>query len=284
MSTAAAPSRRNGVDPARLFATLDAGSPAPARADEHHDLAHGGAHAGGAPPWDSRSRGTGMDSGLGWLSFQRIVDIPFEACVAALGSWQREGYDGALQIGHSRLRGPVEHDRDSGTCRVDVRLARGPLRPPLRMRLDIDCWSPSSSTALELIPCRLVRATASYFQAGHLLLDSLSHSLQLQREIQALDLPAGDKAETDRQIRLALRGFSRPTPAKYAASVGQVHRSGPRTADSARPAWRAGAGRICPAEALPAAAVRPSMRPGRGHPEMPCPSPARAGQCRSRRT
>jgi hypothetical protein len=165
------------------------GSPAPARADEHHDLADRGAHAGGAPPWDSRSGGTGMDSGLGWLSFQRIVDIPFEACVAALESWQRERYD-ALQIGHSRLRGPVGHDRDSGTRRIDVRLARGPLRPLLRMRLDIDCWSPSSSTALELIPCRLVRATASYFQAGHLLLDSLSHSLQLHREIQALDLPA----------------------------------------------------------------------------------------------
>ena len=51
------------------------GSPAPARADEHHDLADRGAHAGGAPPWDSRSGGTGMDSGLGWLSFQRIVDV-----------------------------------------------------------------------------------------------------------------------------------------------------------------------------------------------------------------
>ena len=172
------------------------GSAAPARAGEHHDLADRDAHAGSAPPWDSRSGGTGMDSGLGWLSFQRIVDIPFEACVAALESWQREGHGGALQIGHSQLRGPVEHDRDSGTCRVDVRLARGPLRPLLRMRLDVDCWSPSSSTALELIPGRLVRATASYFQAGQHLLDSLSHSLQLQREIQALDLPAGDKAET----------------------------------------------------------------------------------------
>jgi hypothetical protein len=172
------------------------GSPAPARADEHHDMADRGAHAGGAPPWDSRSGGTGMDSGLGWLSFQRIVDIPFEACVAALESWQLEGYDGALQIGHSRLRGPVGHDRDWGTCRVDVRLARGPLRPLLRMRLDIDCWSASSSTALELIPCRLVRPTASYFQAGRLLLDSLSHALQHQRGIQALDLPARDKTET----------------------------------------------------------------------------------------
>jgi hypothetical protein len=87
------------------------GSAAPAPADEHHDLADRGAHAGGAPPWDSRSGGTGMDSGPVWQSFQRIVDISFEACVAALESWQREGYDGALQIGRSRLRGPVEHVR-----------------------------------------------------------------------------------------------------------------------------------------------------------------------------
>ncbi len=171
------------------------GSPALARAGEHHDLADRGAHAGGARPWDSRSGGTGMGSGPGWLSFQRIVDIPFDACVAALESWQREGYGGDLQVGHSRLRWPVEHDRDSGTCRVEVRLARGPLRPPLRMRLDVDCWSPSR-TALELIPVRLVRATTSYFRAGHLLLDSLTHSLQLEREIQALDLPAGHKAGT----------------------------------------------------------------------------------------
>ncbi len=63
------------------------------------------------------------------------------------------------------------------------------------MRLDVDCWSPSR-TALELIPVRLVRATTSYFRAGHLLLDSLTHSLQLEREIQALDLPAGHKAGT----------------------------------------------------------------------------------------
>lgn len=139
------------------------------------------------PPWDSRSAGTGMGSGPGRLSFQRIVAIPFEACVAALESWQRNGCGGGLPAGHSRLRGLVEHDRDSGTCRVEVRLARGPLRPPLRMRLDVDCWSSSSCTALELIPCGRVRGTASYFRAGHLLLDSLTHSLQLEREIQALD-------------------------------------------------------------------------------------------------
>jgi hypothetical protein len=144
----------------------------------------------------SMSSGKGMGSGPGWLSFRRIVDIPFEACVAALESWRREGCGGRLQAGHSRLRGLVEHDQGSGTCRVEVRLARGPLRPLLRMRLDVDCWSSSSRTALELIPCRRVRATASYFRAGHLLLDSLTHALQLEREIQALDLAAGDKAET----------------------------------------------------------------------------------------
>jgi len=59
----------------------------------------------------------------------------------------------------------MEHDRDLGTRRIQVRLARGPLHLPLRMRLDIDRWS-ASSTALELIPCRLVRPTAEYFRAG----------------------------------------------------------------------------------------------------------------------
>ena len=60
------------------------GAAAPAFADEHHDLAGRGAHADDAPPWNSRSAGTGMGSGPGWLSFRRIAEIPFEACVAAL--------------------------------------------------------------------------------------------------------------------------------------------------------------------------------------------------------
>ena len=49
------------------------------------------------------------------------------------------------------------------------------------MRLDIDRWS-SSSTALELIPGRLVRPTANYFRAGGLLLDSLTRSLAQRPE------------------------------------------------------------------------------------------------------
>jgi hypothetical protein len=127
----------------------------------------------------------GTCSVSGGLPFRRIVDVPFETCLAAVESWQRTGLDGELRIGESRLRGPIEHDRDSGTHRIEVRLARGPLRPLLCMRLNIDRWS-SSSTALELIPCGRVRPTAAYFRAGHLLLDSLTHSLPLQ-----LPWPAG---------------------------------------------------------------------------------------------
>jgi hypothetical protein len=115
------------------------------------------------------------DPVAGPLSFRRIVDIPYQACVAALGGWQA-GQHGELLVGQSMLRGPFERDRDSGTCRIEVRLARGPLRPPLRMRLDIDRWS-ATSTVLELIPCRRVRPTAAYFRAGHCLLDALTHSL-----------------------------------------------------------------------------------------------------------
>ena len=94
------------------------------------------------------------------LSFRRIVDVPFETCLAALDIRQRTGHGGELRFGGSQLLGPMEHDRDSGTRRIEVRLARGPLRPLVRMRLDIDRWS-SSSTALELIPCGRVRPTAA---------------------------------------------------------------------------------------------------------------------------
>jgi hypothetical protein len=110
------------------------------------------------------------------LSFRRIVDVPFETCVAALDSWQRTGHVGELRSGAGQVLGPMEHDRESGTRRIEVRVPRGPLRPPLRMRLDIDRRS-SSSTALELIPGGRVRPTAAYFRAGHLLLDLLTRSL-----------------------------------------------------------------------------------------------------------
>jgi hypothetical protein len=144
-------------------------------------------------PSSTTSAGNAMCSIPGWLAFRRIVDIPFEVCAAALESWSwPEGRDGELLIGRSVLRGPIEHDRDSGTCRLEVRLARGPLRSLLRMRLDIDRWSTSpSSTALELIPSVRVRPAASYFRAGHLFLDRLTHRLRLEREIPTRSTPCG---------------------------------------------------------------------------------------------
>jgi hypothetical protein len=120
-----------------------------------------------------------ISSAGSWLSFPRIIDVPFEICVAALQSWQRAGQDGELHLGQSLLRWPIEHGPDRGTCQIEAGLARGPLRSPLRMRLDIDRWSPSSArTALELIPCQRVRPTAAYFRSGHLLLDSLTCALR----------------------------------------------------------------------------------------------------------
>ena len=124
---------------------------------------------------------TSMIPALESLTFWRIVDVPFETYVAALDSWLRPEHGGEFRFGGSQLLGPIEHDRDVGTRRIQVRLARGPLHPVLRMRLDIDRWS-SSSTALELIPSRLVRPTADYFRAGGLLLDSLTRPLPQRPE------------------------------------------------------------------------------------------------------
>ena len=124
---------------------------------------------------------TSMIPELGSLSFRRIVDVPFETYVAALDSWLPSNHGGELRFGGSQLLGPMEHDHEVGTRRIQVRLTRGPLHPPLHMRLEIDRWS-SSSTALELIPCRLVRPTADYFRAGRLLLDSLTSTLSRHPE------------------------------------------------------------------------------------------------------
>jgi hypothetical protein len=119
--------------------------------------------------------GASRVSGNDLPAFRRIMDVPFQTCVEALDSWQRTGCR-ELRVGESLLRWPVEHDRETGTRRIQVRLARGSLRPLLRMRLDIDRWS-ASSTVVELIPCGRVRRTAAYFRAGHLLLDRLTRSL-----------------------------------------------------------------------------------------------------------
>ena len=122
--------------------------------------------------------GVGRCPGPGGLVFRRIIDVPFETCVATLESWPPAGREGTLRIGRSLVLGPVERVGSPGACRMDVRLARGRLRPRLRMRLDIDRWAwPSARTTLELVPGRRVRPRAAYFRAGHRLLDSLTRAL-----------------------------------------------------------------------------------------------------------
>jgi hypothetical protein len=138
---------------------------------------------GQPPPLPSSANpaagGPGADtcSAVGPLSFRRIVDIPFDACLAALENWQHTGQDREPHPGHGLLRGPIDRDRDTGTCHIQVCLPRRPPRKPLLMRLDIDRLS-AAHTALELIPCQRARPTAGYFRAGHHLLDSLTHALR----------------------------------------------------------------------------------------------------------
>ena len=137
------------------------------------------------PPdtWAGESTSADMPSMVGPVSFWRIVAIPFGAWVAALEHWQLTGHDGELRLGQSLLCGPVERDRHFGTCRIEVHLGRGPLRPRVRMRADIDHWS-ATSTSVQLIPCQRVRPGAAYFRAGQHLLVSLTQALSEPAAVQ----------------------------------------------------------------------------------------------------
>src|SRR5215469_9141640 len=70
-----------------------------------------------APLADASMTG-GVGSAVSWLSFPRIIDIPFQICVAALESWQGTGQGGELHIGRSLLRWPIEQDHDRCACRI----------------------------------------------------------------------------------------------------------------------------------------------------------------------
>ena len=108
-------------------------------------------------------------------SFRRIEEIPCEAYLAMLAAWELTGDGSELCLAGSLLRGPVEQDPFFGTWRVEVRLARGRLRRPVRMRLEIAPWH-GGATVLELIPCQRVRPGAAYLAAGDRLLDSLTRT------------------------------------------------------------------------------------------------------------
>ena len=130
-------------------------------------------HEGQPGTWAENGTSADMSAVAGPLSFWRITHVPFAAWLAALERWQLTGDGSELRFGDSQLRGPAEHDPHFGTCQIEVRLARGALRRPLRMRLEIDHWS-ATSTALTLIPCKPVRPGTAYFRAGRRLLDSLT--------------------------------------------------------------------------------------------------------------
>jgi hypothetical protein len=120
------------------------------------------------------------------LSFRRIADVPFDAYMAALDDWRLTRHDGEMRLGTSLLRGLIERDQHSDTCRIQVRLARGRLRPPVRMRLEIESWSPTA-TVIDLIPNQRVTPSAAYFAAGHRLLDSLTGPLPARVPVQRPD-------------------------------------------------------------------------------------------------
>ena len=139
------------------------------------------------------------------LSFRRIADIPVDAYLSVLESWQLTGHDGELCLGDSMLRGPIEHDHYFGTWRIEVRLVRGRLRPPVRMRLEIVPWY-AGATALELIPCQRVRPSAAYFAAGDRLLDCLTRPLPVR-------VPARQRPDQDHlrgTVSAGVPALSRP--------------------------------------------------------------------------
>ena len=102
-------------------------------------------------------------------------------------------------------------------CQIEVRLARGRLRPAVRMRLDTEPWS-ATATALELTPCQRVRPGAAYFAAGHRLLDSLTRTLPAR-------VPVQQRPDYD-YLRPALSAggpaLSRAYPAFWIGSAGQA--------------------------------------------------------------
>jgi hypothetical protein len=109
------------------------------------------------------------------LSFWRVVNVPYPAWLAALDHWQLTAPGSEFRLGPGVLCGPAGHDPHFGTCQIQARLGRGPLRRPLRMRLEIDRWSPTA-TALALICCQRARPATGYFRAGRHLLDTLTRA------------------------------------------------------------------------------------------------------------
>lgn len=152
----------------------------------------------------------GGSMAAGWLSFRRIVDIPYGTCMATVGNWQGTGPHSDRHIRHSLLRGPIEHGRATDDYRIEVRLACEPLRPLPPMRLTLDRWSGlAARTALEFIPGTRVRPTTAYFRVGPLLdaltrrfsnLDDLHYQ---ERQVTGAPLITPNRSATRQRTRSA---------------------------------------------------------------------------------
>ena len=123
-----------------------------------------------------------MSAEIEAVAFTRLVDIPFEQCVAALETWWLIEGTGPGQKGgaQSHLVGDLERPLGTGGCRIGVRLARRAPWPGSLMELEVWPWSSSRGlTLLELVPRRTVNPSRRYFQAGHAFLDMLIEALRL---------------------------------------------------------------------------------------------------------
>jgi hypothetical protein len=117
------------------------------------------------------------------ITFRRAVEVPFERSAAAMVEWWREsGHDGVLDIGCGRLAGPPGAEPAGGACRMEVRLRRGPLWPPVLADLELFPWLGTFGTQLTLCPRRTVHPGRHYFASGHQLLDAI---------VAVLERPAG---------------------------------------------------------------------------------------------
>jgi hypothetical protein len=108
-----------------------------------------------------------------WLSYRRIVDVPFRTCVAALDSGQLTKPDGGPDLLSGSAARPGQRDLQ-GPVRLPRRAAAPPAADAAAGRLLV---LRAPRIALELIPCGPVRPGVAYFLVGHQLLDSLARWL-----------------------------------------------------------------------------------------------------------
>jgi hypothetical protein len=151
--------------------------------------------------------------------------------------------------------------RHPGTCPIEVRPARAPLRPLVRMRLDIGHWS-AAAIAVELIPCQRVRPSAACSRVGRALLDSLTCAVG-DASTRAAPCRRHPTSAARGSGRTQYRGAGRPAtgpvaiPVRHGGLMNRIHHPSARRAS---PPGRAEPHPRQPQGQRP----HPAGRPGRG--------------------